>query len=251
MIARGPQVEDQLKAGDHAGKERVGGARLTFVGIVYDDGRVVSQGWQGELERLELIGEAVSTIVEVSAHKGGSPRRADEKIARGLVGKRDLPACITIDVAAQNFLGAVELGKIIAGENLRGGISTRGTDDAGALVASDLNVDLTRREMRDREVKQHQLVLGRHPGNFGENIGEAAIVRMPRGRELLQMIEAGPTAAAIRDESVEVQDASIVDMKREVRKHRIGHLPERNRQSKATVFPTPLHHRTLGESERS
>lgn len=59
--------------------------------------------------------------------------------------------------------------------------------------------------MRDREVEQHQLVLGRHSGNLGEHVGEATIFRMARRRELLEMIEAGPIAAAIRDEGVEVQ----------------------------------------------
>ena len=108
-------------------------------------------------------------------------------------------------LACEDLLGAVELRKIIARENLRGGISARRADDARALVASHLDVDLAGREMRDREVEQQQLVLGRHPGNFGEHLGDAPILRDDAtASSFLRLIEVGPVAAAIRDEGVEV-----------------------------------------------
>src|SRR5579864_4261607 len=115
----------------------------------------------------------MATVIEVRADPGGLPWRGAQKLARLHVAELDLPARETIEVALEDVLGAVELRKIIARKNLRGGISARRAHDARALVASHLDVNFLAREMGDREVEQQQLVLGRHPGHLGEDVGEA------------------------------------------------------------------------------
>ena len=205
MIARRAQIEHQLEAGHHPREERIGGARFALVGVIDDDERVVGEGGQGILQALELIGEAVAAIEEVGADARGTPWRIAQEMARLHVVELDLTGRVTIEVGLQDFRGAVELGKIVACENLRARISARRADDARALVASHLDVNFAGRQMRHREVEQQQLVLGRHAGNFGENVGDAAILWLTRGLELPGVIEVGPVAAAVRDEGVEVQ----------------------------------------------
>ena len=152
MIARSAQIEHQLEARHHPRKERVGGARLALVGVVDDDEGVVGEGGQGILQALELIGEAMAAIEEVGADAGGTPWRLAQKIARRHVVELDLAGRVTLEVGLRISSVPSNLEKLSHAKIFARGISARRADDARALVASHLDVNLAgRRDARPRD----------------------------------------------------------------------------------------------------
>ena len=83
-------------------------------------------------------------------------------------------------------------------------IRGRGSDQARPFVASYFNVNFARVERGDGAIEEAELVLGGHPGDFGEDVRERAIRGMGRAGEAARVGELGPLQAASLEEGVKL-----------------------------------------------
>ncbi len=107
---------------------------------------------------------------------------------------------VRVEGAAERVGGAVELREIVACENACVRIRGGGADQARAFVASDFDVNFARVERGDGAIEQAELVLGGHPGDFGEDVRERAVGGMGRAGEAARVGKLGPLRAASLEE---------------------------------------------------
>src|SRR5271166_3551127 len=205
VVAGRAQIEDELEAGEGARDEAVGGTRGAFVGVVDDDDGVVGEMRDGQRDAVVLIGEGVAAVVEVGADARGTPWRGVEEVAEVDVVEGDLAGRgAGVERAAERVGGAVELREIVAGEDARVWVGGGGADQAGTFVASYFDVNFVGVERGDGAIEEAELVLGGHPGNFGEDVRERAIDGMRRASEAARVGKLGPLRTASLEESVKV-----------------------------------------------
>ena len=151
-----------------------------------------------ERDAVVLIGEGVAAVVEVGADARGGPWRGGEEGAEVHVVEGDLAGGgVRVEGAAESVGGAVELREIVAcedsGVRIRGG----GADQARPFVASHFDVNFAGVERGDGAIEEAELVLGGHPGDFGEDVRERAIGGMGRAGEAARVGELGPLRGGI------------------------------------------------------
>jgi hypothetical protein len=111
---------------------------------------------------------------------------------------------VRVEGAAEGVGGAVELREIVACEDARMWVLGCGADQARPFVASDFDVDFSSVERCDRAIEEAELVLGRHPGDFAEDVRERAVRGVDRAGEAARVGKLRPLHAASLEKSVKL-----------------------------------------------